>query len=145
MVDDSVHVPKPLLVETLLGLLLRLVAVFGLWFGLSYWAMLIGFSYGGRGRFDLLQPAWRAGATVLAVVYPVASVGLWLKVSWGPVLWVVAAVVEIVLFEFYPTAFGTKPLLVAMHAAIATCFIVFRLAVAYRRLVQARRVSTDSP
>ena len=67
------------------------MAVSCFWFGLNYWAMLIGYSFGGAGRFDLLPLPWRVAATSLAVVYPVAALGLWLLVSWGPVLWVVAA------------------------------------------------------
>ncbi len=47
----------------------------------------------------------------LAVTYPVAALGLWLLVSWGPVIWVVAASAEIVMFGFYPAIFGQKPLI----------------------------------
>ena len=78
MLHDSAHVPKPSLTEILFGVFLRLVAASCIWFALNYWAMLIGFSHGGAGRFDLLSPEWRAAATALAVVYPVAALGLWL-------------------------------------------------------------------
>ena len=73
MALDSVKIPKLSLAETLFGLFLRLVAVSCFWFGLNYWAMLIGFSFGGGGRFDLLPVPWRVAATALAVIYPVAA------------------------------------------------------------------------
>ena len=145
MALDSVQVPKVSLIETIFGLFLRLVSASCFWFALNYWALLIGFSFGGQGRFDLLSVPWRAAATTLAVVYPVAALGLWLLVSWGPVLWLVAAVVEIVMFGFYPQIFGDKPLLVILHACVAATFVLFRLAIAYQRSRQARAARNDSP
>lgn len=109
MLHDSVHVPKPSLTEVLFAWFLRLVGASCFWFALSYWAMLIGFSHNGAGRFDLLSPEWRAAATALAVVYPVAAIGLWLLVSWGPVVWVVAAATEIAMDKFYPGILGHRP------------------------------------
>ncbi|WP_312418808.1 DUF6163 family protein, partial [Shinella sp.] len=78
MLADSAKGLRPSLTETLFVLFLRLVAVTSLWFALQYWAMLTGFSLGGAGRFDLLPSAWKAAATALAVLFPVAAVGLWL-------------------------------------------------------------------
>lgn len=145
MTFDSVKVPKLSLTETLFGLFLRFVALSCFWFGLNYWALLIGFSFGGGGRFDLLPVPWRAAATTLAVVYPVAALGLWLLVSWGPVLWVVAAGVEIVMFAVYPQIFGEKPLLLVLHGAVALTFVLFRAAVFYQRAKQAKAARIDLP
>ena len=145
MARDSVKIPKLSMTETLFGLFLRLVAVSCFWFGLNYWAMLIGFSFGGGGRFDLLPVPWRVAATALAVVYPVAALGLWLLVSWGPVIWVAAAGTEIVMFAVYPQIFGQKPLLVGLHAAVAVTFVLFRAAIFYQRVRQARAARIDLP
>lgn len=145
MAPDSVKIPKISLTERLFGLFLRLVAVSSFWFGLNYWAMLIGFSFGGGGRFDLLPVPWRVAATALAVVYPVAALGLWLLVSWGPVIWVVAAGVELVMFGVYPQIFGAKPLIVILHAAVAVTFVLFRATIFYQRAKQARAARIDLP
>lgn len=145
MVADSAKGPRPSLTETLFALFLRLVAVASLWFALQYWAMLTGFSLGGQGRFDLLPPAWKAAYTALAVLFPVASVGLWLLVSWGPVIWLIAAATEIAMHEVYPSTFGLNRLLVFMHLAIAVVFVLFRLALFVQRRRQTRPVRTDSP
>lgn len=145
MLHDSQHVPKPLLAETLFGCFLRLVSAACLWFALDYWAMLIGFSHGGAGRFDLLPSEWRAAATALAVLYPVAAIGLWLLVSWGPVVWVVAAAIEIAMYEFYPGIFGARPFLFLLHGAVAIAFILFRGVLFYQWWRQARKVRVDSP
>ena len=145
MVADSAKGPRPSLTETLFALFLRLVAVASLWFALQYWAMLTGFSLGGQGRFDLLPPAWKAAYTTLAVLFPVAAVGLWLLVSWGPVIWLIAAATEIAMHEVYPSTFGLNRLLVFMHLAIAVVFVLFRLALFVQRRRQTRPVRTDSP
>ena len=126
-------------------LFLRLAAVAALWFALQYWAMLTGLSFGGKGRFDLLPPAWKAAATALAVLFPVAAVGLWLLVSWGPVIWLIAAATEIAMHEAYPSIFGIDRLLILTHLAIAALFVLFRIALFFQRRRQARTVRTDSP
>ncbi len=145
MLHDSVHVPKPSLTEVLFAWFLRLVGASCFWFALSYWAMLIGFSHNGAGRFDLLSPEWRAAATALAVVYPVAAIGLWLLVSWGPVVWVVAAATEIAMDKFYPGILGHRPLLIVLHGSVAVTFVLFRAVLLYQRLRQVRKVRVDSP
>lgn len=145
MADDSVKIPKLLLSETLFAVLLRVVAASCLWFGLNYWAMLIGYSSSGAGRFDLLSVPWRTAAVSLAVVYPVAALGLWLLVSWGPVLWVVAATTETVMFGFYPDVFGGKPQLVILHGLVAVTFVIFRITILYQRSQQAKAARIDLP
>ncbi len=145
MSHDSVHVPKVSLTETLFGVFLRLVAMSCFWFGLNYWALLIGYSFNGSGRFDLLTVPWRVAAATLAVAYPVAALGLWLLVSWGPVIWVVAAATEIVMFGFYPDLFGTKPLILVLHSGAALIFVAFRGVILYQRMRQGRVARFDSP
>jgi hypothetical protein len=145
MVSDSAKGPRPSLTETLFMLFLRLVAVASLWFALQYWAMLTGFSLGGQGRFDLLPPAWKAASTALAVLFPVAAVGLWLLVSWGPVIWLIAAATEVAMHEVYPSIFGINRLLVYMHLTVTVVFVLFHVALFIQRRRQARTVRTDSP
>jgi hypothetical protein len=62
------------------------------------------------------------------VLLPVAAVGLWMQVSWGPVLWVVAAGAEVIMHQGLPQYFGERPLLIAAHAVVS-CISVFRDAV----------------
>lgn len=145
MVADSAKGPRPSLIEMLFVLFLRLAAIGSLWFALQYWAMLTGFSFNGQGRFDLLPPAWKAAYTALAVLFPVAAVGLWLLVSWGPVIWLVAAATEVAMHEVYPSIFGIDRTLVLLHIAIAVLFVLFRIALFIERRRQARSVRTDSP
>lgn len=106
---------------------LRLVALGSLWFALLIWADLIGYHHGGAGRFDLLDADMKAARGTLAVLYPVAAVGLWLRGAWGPVIWSVAAIMEIGLHQAMPGTFDVDPLKVALASLIALIYLLLRL------------------
>ncbi|MFB9912885.1 DUF6163 family protein [Rhizobium paknamense] len=128
MQDESVHTPKPSLTDLLFVIFLRIVAVTGLWLGLQFWALLVGFSQNGAGRFDLMTIPWRVAATSLAVVFPVASIGLWMTVSWGAVIWTIGALAQLAMHLGWPGIFGPNMLIVLMHCVIALVYLAFRLA-----------------
>ncbi len=146
MEPDSLAQPKLSLTEILFVIFLRLIAGVCLWFGLQYWAMLVGYSFDGRARFDLLNLPWRSAASVLAVVFPVAALGLWLAVSWGPVLWVIAAGCQLLMYQVWPEVFGHNILVPLMHGLVAALYLVFRLAIFLdERRKMEERVRVDLP
>lgn len=145
MASDSPNVPRWTLTDTLYVTFLRVMAATCLWFALQYWAMLTGYSLEGRGRFDLLPPAWKAASTALAMMFPVAAVGLWLLAPWGAVVWVLAAATEIAMHEFYPSIFGINRLLVIAHITVAVIYVLFQAALFLQRRKQTRQVRTDLP
>jgi hypothetical protein len=121
-------------------LFLRVVAFGCLVSGLQYWMKLIGFSDHGAYRFDLAPSHWRFVMASLSVLMPVAAVGLWMEVSWGAVIWVLAAGMEIGMYQLLPQWFGEKPLVLALHALVAATYIAFRLAF----LVRARLIEKEA-
>jgi len=145
MTDDSSTLPKRTLSDLLFVLFLRLIAISCLWFGLQYWGMLVGYSLGGHGRFDLLDLPWRVAAAALAVVFPVAALGLWLTVSWGPVIWVFAAGGQMLMYGVWPEIFGHNPLIVLLHAGVAVLYCIFRAVLFIERRRQRERVTVDLP
>lgn len=86
--------------------LFRLAALGMFFLGMEYWVRLVGFYDGALWRFDLMPVWWKVAASALAVLYPVAGVGLWLTVSWGVVLWAIVAIVEAVMHFLFPALFG---------------------------------------
>ena len=60
-------------------------------------------------------------------------------------LWVVAAAAEATMFGLYPQIFGSKPLLLMLHATVAVTFVLFRLAILYQRHRQAKAARIDLP
>jgi hypothetical protein len=129
MTDEPLTTKRLFLPDLLMTVLLRGVALACLWYALNVWSGLIGYGNGGAGRFDLLGSDMKAAAATLAILYPVAAIGLWLRGSWGPVIWVVAAMVEVVKHEAYPEIFGADRIKVLVIAAIALTYIAIRIAI----------------
>ena len=113
--------------DLLMTIFLRIVAVACLWFALNLWSDLIGYGSNGALRFDLLDTDTKAAASCLAVLYPVAAIGLWLKGSWGPVIWTLAAAVEVARQESLSGLLGTSAPTLPMIAAIAALYVALRL------------------
>lgn len=131
------------LTEILYVIFLRLVAVAFLWFGLQYWGMLVGYSQNGLARFDLLSVPWRVAASALAVLFPVASLGLWLTVSWGVVLWAIAAAGQVSMYIVWPDIFGRNTLVPILHVLVAALYAVFRLSLWLEERRKAEQVRVD--
>lgn len=113
-------------------LLLRMVAISCLVFGVGYWVRLLGFFEGPHWRFDLMPIYWQATAVPLAVLFPFAAIGLWALASWGPVVWVLCASMEAVMYAGFPHLYGDRPWLVLFHALVAVLYIALRAAFALR-------------
>lgn len=128
MEPDSLPHPKRPFAEILYLVFLRLVALSCFWFGLQYWAMLTGYSLSGQARFDMLNMPWRVAGTSLAVVFPVAALGLWLGVSWGAVMWVIGAGTQIAMYKVWPNIFGHNTMVPIMHGIVSTVYILFQVA-----------------
>lgn len=145
MKHDSSAIPKRTLLDILFIVFLRLIAVSCLWFGLQYWSMLVGYSLQGHARFDLLNLPWKVAGAGLAVVFPVAALGLWLTVSWGPVIWLCAAGGQALMYGVWPEVFGSNPLVMILHAAVAILYVVFRVLLYMEKRQRRQRVMVDLP
>ncbi|RWX75816.1 hypothetical protein EPK99_19230 [Neorhizobium lilium] len=140
---DSLTAPKRTLTEILFVIFLRLIAIACLWFGLQYWGMLVGYSLNGMARFDLLNLPWKVAASALAVLFPVAALGLWLTVSWGAVLWTIAAATQVLMYLVWPQTYGHNTLVPLLHALVAGLYVIFRLALWLEERRKAERVRID--
>ena len=107
--------------------LLRIAAVclFGL--GVEIWIRLVGIEDGPLNRFDLMPIWWKIAAPALAVLYPVAGVGLWMTVSWGAVTWAIVAAVEIIMHLVFPELFGGMTLLIVLHLFGLSMLLLLRV------------------
>lgn len=99
--------------------------LFGL--GLEYWIRLVGVYDGPLWRFDTMPLWWQAAAPSLAVLYPVAGVGLWMTVSWGTVIWTLIAAVETVMHVVFPELFGGATPWLMLHAGGLSMLAVLKL------------------
>jgi hypothetical protein len=136
--DDRVKNTKPSLAAVTFVWFHRLIALLCLASGVYYWVALIGLNEGSLSRFDLMPIHWQVAASSLAVLLPVAAVGLWMVVSWGPVIWVAAAAGELVMYAGFPQLFGAKPLIIMSHLSVASLYLIFRF-VLHRQAKAAAR------
>lgn len=121
--------------ETRWGLILvifmRLLAALWILQGLSDWA---SFMLPRVAVFDHMTKSQTAAVMFFAVVDLLAAVGLWLATPWGGVLWLFAAVAQILL------AFGVKH----GFSTLWVGFDVVLIALYFALTWQASRVTSDA-
>lgn len=104
-------------------LYLRILAGFLLVKTVYSWTLICGVWDGETSRFEMLSLAAQSAVMWAAIMNPVAAVGLWLGASWGVVLWLVTALVQITINANAPEGVGRlmivagiDTLLVAVYA-----------------------------
>lgn len=130
---------RPTLAQAGFVWFLRIMSVFAMISGLSYWVQLVGIAGDSLPRFDLLPVHWQVPCTVLAVLFPCASMGLWMLTSWGIVLWAAALMIEIAMYGIWSDTYSYRPGLVFSHIAALAVLIAFGTAVLVQRY--RRRIS----
>lgn len=118
---------RPTLAETAFVWFQRLIAGYCLLFGILYWVRLIGVYDGPLWRFDLMPVYWQVAAVTLAVFFPFAAIGLWMLSSWGPVIWMICALTEAVMYFVFPDLYGHRLLIVTSHLVVALLYVGFRV------------------
>ncbi len=113
--------------EVTLDYYLLLLAVVTMLLGLRQWAIILGVIPGGGGMFEAMSTPWKLATIDLAVVDLVASVGLWLRVAWGKVIWIFALVSEIALHTVFIRTFGGDLMIVAFHVATFAGFLALTI------------------
>lgn len=103
---------------------LRGIAALLILLGLRHWIYISGIFTEPAWSFESMNLAWRFVTIHMAVVDPVAAVGLWMRVAWGNVLWVYVAVFEIAIHTVFADTFGFDPLIVGFHVVSLLIFIV---------------------
>ena len=134
-IRDKNAVAEPVRVNRLpliLDVYARTLAVVMMLLGLRQWAIILGIHEGCGGMFEEMSASWQIATMHLAVADLVAAVGLWMRVAWGNVVWIYAALSEIALHTVFISTFGSDMLVVAFHfatlAGFAILFIMSRRA-----------------
>ncbi|ATU92080.1 DUF6163 family protein [Phyllobacterium zundukense] len=141
MNERPTHLPfDPTMAQLGFVWFLRLVSIYCLVAGVGYWAQLSGYYEGLLWRFDLMPWQWKVASVSLAMLYPVASTGLWMMVSWGPVIWFVAALGETLMFTVFSNYFFYRPQIAVVHGCVALLYICFRAVLFLQKRQQAKPV-----
>lgn len=132
MEDIRPHIdPSLLRVRTARDIYLRGISLVFLLLGLMQWAIILGVFPNSDWRFEAMNTQWQLTTMNMAVADLVASVGLWMRVAWGNVIWIYAALFQIVIHTIFIGTFGFALLTVMFHVATIFAF-AFLWATEYR-------------
>ena len=100
---------------------LRGLAFLYLMWGVANWAVILGVP----GMEDFIASATPRQVLIgyLAVMMPIAAVGLWTTASWGTVIWLVVALSEVVANTIFAQTFGWAFDLVAFHLVTMAIYV----------------------
>lgn len=114
---------------------IRFVAMILLAAGLLRACLIFGITLDGQ-YFLTLDMHWRAAILALVFVDLFAAVGLWIGATWGPVMWIVAVMVECSMYTFLADRFGSYPWRVMLHLVLFGIFLALS-AIDWHRARQA--------
>lgn len=104
---------------------LRFLALICLGLSAFYWIHLVGVFPGILWRFDLMPWQWQFLSATLAIIYPIALIGLWMYSPWGIVLWCIAAFTE-TLATYYSNSIYL-PFISIIHGILLLIFIILQI------------------
>jgi hypothetical protein len=113
--------------ERILDYYLTALSVAMLALGLSQWAVILGVIDTSGGPFETISTEWKIVVMHVAVVDLVAAVGLWMRTPWGVVVWIYAAVSEIVFHTVFVRKFGISLPLLTFHFLTLLVFVVLTI------------------
>lgn len=110
----------------------KFVALVFIAFALLNWMKLIGMLDPDL-RFDTMTVHHRIAVSFLAIVQPIAALGLWNFQSWGVVVWALAVLAEVIMFTAYSDSFRFSEATLMFHASCAGVFLLCYFAVNLRK------------
>ncbi|CAH1650230.1 conserved membrane hypothetical protein [Hyphomicrobiales bacterium] len=103
---------------------LRLLSAFWLAKGLTAWAVIFGLPGNPQPPFENRLLSYQAIIVYFAVIDLVAAVGLWLTSTWGGVLWLLAAISQMLLSFFFPRFVPMTAWLIGVYIALMAIYFV---------------------
>ena len=120
--------PQQRLVGWITVCFLRVMSLVFFVLAIAIWMRAIGYWDGPFNRFDTM-PVWlRVQTAILAVLYPVVSMGLWSTLSWGRVVWYMAVTVAIAMpILFGGQGFAAVSGIIVFHISCIAFYLLLRL------------------
>ena len=106
---------------------LRLLSLAFILLAIRTWLIAVGYWEGGNLRFDTMSNPWRVYISVLAVLQPVVSVGLWTTLSWGRIMWFAAVAIQVLATTTFAGTFGNDPVVLFFHLICLAIYVSLQL------------------
>ncbi|MEO1745394.1 MAG: DUF6163 family protein, partial [Pseudomonadota bacterium] len=119
----------------------RLMAVLSLMATVGYWAGLSGFS-----NFFNVEPFGTQAVPItvlhvsLALLAPVAMLGLWLRTRWGATIWLFGLIAQVLAHTVWADTFGVRWNVVTANMISIAAFVLIAGVLAFVRWQQAANV-----
>ncbi|WP_054207683.1 DUF6163 family protein [Bosea vaviloviae] len=104
--------------------MLRILSVLWMAKGLLAWAVIFGLVGEEQPPFEARLLSFQAITVYFAVMDLVAAVGLWLTSTWGGVLWLLAAISQLLLAFFFPRLLPMTPWLAGGYVAAILAYFL---------------------
>lgn len=115
--------------QFLLNAYVRMLAIFMLIAGLSYWGAILGVRLVEGASFEDIGVQVQSSIIFFAILDLVTAIGLWLLSSWGTVMWLFRSLAQVVMYSVFPVVFGRSPAEVVFYiSAIALYLVLLYLA-----------------
>lgn len=121
---------KAFSVDALFRLFCKCVALVFIGFAIFHWMNVVGFSNNDV-RIDTISNDRKIGLAFLAIIQPVAALGLWSGLTWGLVVWAMAAAGEVLMYIAFPDRFGQFDSVLLFHAGCAAALFIYFLIKAF--------------
>ena len=113
--------------RTLLIWYLRVMAILLIGGGIIHWARIVGY-VPWRGLIFLDMPVeWQVVTVYFGVLDMVAGVGLWLAASWGPVMWLLRILSQVVMHTLVQHIFGGRPYEIAFYMVTIAIYLTLTI------------------
>lgn len=110
---------------------MRLMAVVYLFLGLHQWYVILDVA--GQGQFVSYSLPQQVSTGYFAVINLVAAVGLWLTSSWGGVVWLGAALTDLVMHAFFSDLAMTPLFMVIFHLCSMLLYLALSVQLSRQR------------
>lgn len=110
--------------ESVLHVYVRLLAIFMLVAGLSYWSAIIGIRNVDGVAFLDLGLQMQGTIVFFGILDLVTAIGLWLLSSWGTVLWLFRSLAQVVMYSLFSSIFGRSPFEVVFYISAIALYLI---------------------
>ena len=109
--------------RTVLVWYLRFLAILLIGGGIIHWARIVGYVPWRGVLFVDMQVDWQVATVYFGVIDMVAGIGLWLAASWGPVMWLLRLLSQIVMHTLFQSIFGSRPYEISFYLVTIAIYL----------------------
>ncbi|MEI2387685.1 DUF6163 family protein [Breoghania sp. JC706] len=121
LLQDFARVRPPW--RTVLIWYLRFLAILLIGGGIIHWARIVGYVPWRGVMFVDMPVDWQVATVYFGVLDMVAGIGLWLAASWGPVMWLIRLLSQVIMHTLFQSTFGSRPYEISFYMVTIAVYV----------------------